>query len=244
MAKKMAVEETIVRKLASCAAVLFCLLAGLTLPEKPYLTAADADFNGLLPPPPAEGSAAQARELQVVLDMQKAVTPERLVRIEADAEISVYRLVEGIFGTHFTKDRFPVTGNFIDRVNEATGMGVASIKLKYKRLRPFQVSGEVKTPPHIAAEAQSPAYPSQHATFGAQAALLLARMVPEKEAELYARGWEYGKHRIASGVAYPSDWEGGQVGATVMVRLMMEKPQFRADFEAAKSELRKGLGLP
>jgi hypothetical protein len=28
-----------------------------------------------------------------------------------------------------------------------------------------------------------------------------------------------------------------------MVRLMMEKPQFNADFEAAKSELRKGLGL-
>ncbi len=51
-------------------------------------------------------------------------------------------------------------------------------------------------------------------------------MVPEKKAELFARGWEYGKQPIASGVVYPSDWEGGQIGATVMVKLMMQKPEF------------------
>src|SRR5439155_21627074 len=150
----MAVEETIVRKLASCAALLFCLLAASTLADKAYLTAADADVSELLPPPPPEGSAAQVRELQVVIDIEKAVTPDRLLRIEADAEISVYRLVEGILGTHFTKDRFPVTGAFIERVNQGSAVGVGSIKQRYKRLRPFQVSGEVKTPPHIAAEAQ------------------------------------------------------------------------------------------
>jgi hypothetical protein len=28
-----------------------------------------------------------------------------------------------------------------------------------------------------------------------------------------------------------------------MVTLMMQKPEFRADFDAVKSEIRKGLGL-
>jgi hypothetical protein len=28
-----------------------------------------------------------------------------------------------------------------------------------------------------------------------------------------------------------------------MVALMMQKPEFRADFEAVKNEIRKGLGL-
>lgn len=106
------------------------------------------------------------------------------------------------------------------------------------------MSAAVKTPANIAAEAQTPAYPSGHAAFGAETALLLARMVPEKEAELFARGWEYGKQRIASGVAYPSDWEAGQVSAAVMIQVFINKSEFRADFDATRSELRKGLGLP
>jgi acid phosphatase (class A) len=68
-------------------------------------------------------------------------------------------------------------------------------------------------------------------------------MVPEKRSELFARGWQYGEQRIASGVAYPSDWEAGHIGATVMVTLMLQKPEFKADFEATKAAVRKGLGL-
>ena len=45
--------------------------------------------------------------------------------------------------------------------------------------------------------------------------------------------------RTAAGVAYPSDW----TGRTLMVGLMMQKPEFRADFEAIKTEVGKGLGL-
>jgi hypothetical protein len=48
---------------------------------------------------------------------------------------------------------------------------------------------------------------------------------------------------IASGVAYPSDWETAHIGATLMVALMMQKPEFRADFQAVKTEIRKDLGL-
>ena len=101
----------------------------------------------------------------------------------------------------------------------------------------------MKPPANIAAASQSPTYPSGHGTFGAEAAFLLAMMVPEKKRELFERGWAYGEQRVASGVAYPSDWEGGHIGAAVMVTLMMQKPEFRADFDAVKSEIRKGLGL-
>jgi acid phosphatase (class A) len=68
-------------------------------------------------------------------------------------------------------------------------------------------------------------------------------MVPEKKPELFARGWAYGEQRVASGVAYPSDGEGGRIGAAVMVTLMLQKPEFKTDFDAVKIELRKGLGL-
>jgi acid phosphatase (class A) len=233
------------RKLALCSVVLLLLGAAptLALSDKPYLAETDADFANLLPPPPADGSAGDKADMQQLLAMQKTLTPERLERIQADTEQSVYRVAGEVLGPTFTKDHFPLAGAFFDKVNKDSGVGVGAIKRKYKRLRPFQASKEVQSPANIAAASQGPTYPSGHGTFGAEVALLLSMMVPEKRSELFARGWQYGEQRILSGVAYPSDWEGGHIGATVMVALMLQKPEFRADFEATKAEIRKGLGL-
>ncbi len=232
-------------KLALCTVVLLTLCAApaLALSDKPYLAETDADFVNLLPPPPADGSAGDKADMQELLAMQKTLTPERLARIQADTEQSVYRVAGEVLGPTFTKDRFPLAGAFFDKVNKDSGVGVGAIKRKYKRLRPFQASKEVQSPANIAAASQGPTYPSGHGTFGAEVALLLSMMVPEKRSELFARGWQYGEQRIMSGVAYPSDWEGGHIGATVMVTLMLQKPEFKADFEATKAEVRKGLGL-
>ena len=233
------------RKLAVGSIILLLLSAGaaLALSDKPYLMESDADFANLLPPPPADGSPGDKRDLQAVLDLQKGLTAERLAKIHADTEQTVYRVAGEVLGPSFTKERFPLAGEFFTKVNKDSAVGVRAIKQKYKRLRPFQASKEVQSPADIAAASQGPTYPSGHGTFGAEVALLLGMMVPEKRAELYARGWQYGEQRIASGVAYPSDWEGGHIGAAVMVALMLQKPEFRADFEAVKAEVRKGLGL-
>jgi acid phosphatase (class A) len=233
------------RKVALCSAVLLCwgVASAAALSDKPYLNAGDADFGSLLPPPPPDGSVRDKRDLKTVLELQKDVTPERLAAIHADTEQSVYRFAGEVFGPTFTKDRFPLTGAFFDKVRNDGAVGVRPIKQAYKRARPYQASQEVKAPADIAAASTSPTYPSGHSTFGAQAAFLLAMMVPEKKRELFERGWAYGEQRVASGVAYPSDWEGGHIGAAVMVTLMMQKPEFRSDFDAVKTELRKGLGL-
>ncbi len=233
------------RKLAVGTAVLLLLgaMPALALSDKPYLMETDADFANLLPPPPADGSARDRADMQALLDMQKTLTPERLERIQADTEQSVYRIAGEVLGPAFTKDRFPLAGEFFDKINKDSVVGVRAIKQKYKRLRPFQASKEVQSPPNIAEASKGPTYPSGHSTFAAEVALLLSMMVPEKRSELFARSWQYGEQRILSGVAYPSDWEGGHIGATVMVTLMLQKPEFKADFEATKAEVRKGLGL-
>jgi acid phosphatase (class A) len=233
------------RKLALYSVVLLMLGAApaLSVSDKPYLAETDADFANLLPPPPADGSPADKRDMQMLLDLQKTLTPERVERIQTDTEQSVYRVAGEVLGPSFTKDRFPLAGAFFDKVNKDSAVGVRAIKQKYKRLRPFQADKEVQSPANIAAASQGPTYPSGHGTFGAEVALLLSMMVPEKRSELFGRGWQYGEQRILSGVAYPSDWEAGHIGATVMVTLMLQKPEFKADFEAVKAEVRKGLGL-
>ena len=233
------------RRIALMSVLMVCLgsLPALALSEKPYLSASDADFGNLLPPPPAEGSALDKRDLQGVLDLQKTVTPARLEKIQADVEQTVYRVAGEVLGPTFTKERFPLAGEFFAKINRDSAAGVRDIKQKYKKKRAFQASTEVKTPENIARASQGPTYPSGHSTFGAQVALLLSVMVPEKTDELHVRGREYGEQRVASGVAYPSDFETAQIGATLMIALMMQKPEFRDDFQVVKTEIRKGLGL-
>jgi acid phosphatase (class A) len=215
----------------------------LALSDKPYLVESDADFANLLPAPPADGSARDQADMRSLLALQKTLTPQRLERIQADTQQSVYQVAGEVLGPGFTQEHFPLAGEFFDKVNKDSAVGVRAIKQKYKRLRPFQADKEVQSPPNIAAASQGPTYPSGHGTFGAEVAILLSMMVPEKRSELFARGWQYGEQRILSGVAYPSDWEAGHIGATVMVTLMLQKPAFKADFEATKAEVRKGLGL-
>ena len=152
------------RKLAVGSIILLLLSAGaaLALSDKPYLMESDADFANLLPPPPADGSPGDKRDLQAVLDLQKGLTAERLAKIHADTEQTVYRVAGEVLGPSFTKERFPLAGPFFDKVNKDSAVGVRAIKQKYKRLRPFQASKEVQSPADIAAASQGPTYPSGH----------------------------------------------------------------------------------
>jgi acid phosphatase (class A) len=233
------------RKLALAPILFLCLAATpvLALSAKPYITAADVDFPALLPPPPKEDSAAGKLDMQILLDLQKNMTPERMANIHRDLDQSVYTVAGPVLGPKFTKENFPMAGAFFDKIVKDAGVGVGPIKQKYKKLRPFQYSKDVHTPDDIAKAAGGPTYPSGHSTTGALVPIILSMMVPEKREALYDRGWEYGINRMTSGAAYPSDWEGGHIAAELAVNQMMKNPEFRADFDAVKAEVRKGLGL-
>ena len=233
------------RKVALLSVLALCLAtsSAFALSDKPYITAADVDFPTLLPPPPTEASAAGKRDLQMILDLQKNMTPERMAAIQRDLDQSVYTVAGPVLGPKFTKESFPLAGEFVAKVVKDAGVGVGPIKQKYKKIRPHQYSKDVQTPENIAKASQGPTYPSGHSTTGAEVAILMGMMVPEKREALYERGWEYGINRITSGAAYPSDAEGGHITASLAIHQMLKNPEFRADFEAAKAEVRKGLGL-
>jgi acid phosphatase (class A) len=72
---------------------------------------------------------------------------------------------------------------------------------------------------------------------------MLANMVPEKRAELFARSAEFSSNRIVLGVHYPTDIEAGRIAATAMAAVFMQNPAFTSEMEAARPELRRVLGL-
>lgn len=69
-------------------------------------------------------------------------------------------------------------------------------------------------------------------------------MVPEKRTELMVRAWEYGHNRIVGGIHYASDVEAGRIAGTVIAETIRTHDDYKAEFEAAKEELRSVLGLP
>jgi acid phosphatase (class A) len=74
-------------------------------------------------------------------------------------------------------------------------------------------------------------------------ATLLADMLPEKAAQLSARGRLFGDHRVLAGVHFPSDVDAGRLCAAALAQALFMDPQFQAEFQAARSELRKALGF-
>lgn len=87
-------------------------------------------------------------------------------------------------------------------------------------------------------------YPSGHATFGTLCAIFLAQMVPEKQAELFARAEEYRQSRLIVGAHFRSDIEAGRALGTAAAAIISQNFAFQRDLAAARSELRAALNLP
>jgi acid phosphatase (class A) len=68
-------------------------------------------------------------------------------------------------------------------------------------------------------------------------------MVPEKKEAIWARAAQYAESRVIIGMHYPLDLEVGRRAGTAMAAVMFADAAFRADFERAKAEVRRVLGM-
>ncbi|RUL79642.1 acid phosphatase [Dyella choica] len=225
----------------------YVLLLSMLLIGQPAL----ADGNGaspavvglpnLLPPPPAAGSAEAQRDLQAVLAVQHSRSAEDVAAAKADAEHSVFRFADAI-GLKVQASSLPNTAAFFERVAKFDKAEVKQAKAFWQRPRPSVVSAEVH--PLSKEKSGDWSYPSGHATFGYTTAVLLANMLPEKRAEIFARADLYAQHRVVMGVHFPSDIEAGKLAGTVLAEeILQDTQQWQADYNVARSELRKALGL-
>jgi acid phosphatase (class A) len=198
------------------------------------------DLGKLLAPAPDPASEMQKRDLVAVLEAQKVRTPAQIEQAVGDNALSIYRFAD-VLGPTFSADQLPRLDAFFKRVFNDSRILVLTSKDVWDRPRPYVVSALVET---VGERPKAPgSYPSGHAIFGYLSAILLANMVPEKAASLYTRGYQYGANRVIAGVHFPSDLEAGRTAATVITAGLMQNPQFQSEFEAAKAELRRTLGL-
>lgn len=223
-------------KLRSRAAALL-LLAALSLPAMvraanfTYLAPTDVDAVKLLPAPPAASSAEAKSELEVVLKVQSARTPEECARAQGEAKLKMTAF-QSVLGANFTSENFPLTDKLLKHAGADSKLLSEAAKVMFDRPRPPKVDANVQ--PLL--EESEPSYPSGHATRGMLYALILSELVPAQKAALVARGQEIGWDRIIAGVHYPSDLVAGRTLGLAVTQALLSNPKFQKDLAGAKAE--------
>jgi acid phosphatase (class A) len=207
---------------------------------KPYSDSKEINLLLLLPPPPANDSTQMKAELGEILTVQVTRTKAMEARAVADATENIWRFADVVDSPKFNAVTLPKVAAFFDRVVETEAAVVDPAKDVWKRPRPHLYSDLVKP---VVPLSKSGSYPSGHATVGTLMGIELANMLPEKRAEIMARAWEFGRNRVVGGIHYASDIEMGRISGTVIAQTISTHPDFKQEFEAARTELRSALGM-
>jgi acid phosphatase (class A) len=200
-----------------------------------FLEPADLDPTLILPPPPADNSPLAAAELAELHRIEGARTPERLAQARQDDEIEDVRSIADVLGPAFDLQRFPATAKLFADLRAEDSVAAKRAKAYFMRTRPWHADPTLN--PGNKSDAIKSAYPSGHATMGYAAATMLANLVPGNGQVILARASDYAESRLVCGAHYRRDIEAGQALGTALVIKLMEKPAFRAEVEAARTEL-------
>ena len=222
-------------------AVLFAFLFSPALAERRNFISPDqVDLMKILAPPPANDSPETKAEIQELIRIQEKRTSREEAAARADAKMTIFQIAGNVLGPGFTPDNLPITTKFFERLGRDEGFIVSRAKDTWNRPRPFSLSQDIKP---CVKRPMNGAYPSGHTTFGYLNAIVLANMVPEKKADIFARADQYGYHRMVGGVHYRSDIEAGRISGSVIAAIMMQNPYFREEFSKARNEVRRVLHL-
>jgi acid phosphatase (class A) len=192
------------------------------------LAAAQSD----LPPPPAPGTTADAADWAGVA---MAFDADRLAQANRDRALDPFLAFGAILGDAFADDTLPATRRILAAVQAAVSHAIVEAKGVFPRSRPYAVDAGLLRCGGTLFLAEQRSYPSGHAAIGEAWGIVLAALLPERGAELRARGTDYGLSRIVCGFHWPSDVAAGQaIGAAVAAGILADLTFVRLMRRAAK----------
>jgi acid phosphatase (class A) len=221
---------------------------------QPYFTPGQLDSTALIEPPPVAGSEAARADLQAVLDAQRgAHAAGTTARAVGDTVIDCQRVAEVLTPAAVSAGEGAAAVAFATRAAKQAAGATGPPKTYWGRARPYvdnpavERLGDVAPDSPLAigggSERAHTSYPSGHTAFGTACAIVLAQMVPEQRAALFARARLYGESRLIVGAHFPTDVDAGRRVGTAAAGVMMQNAQFQADLRAATAQLRAALGL-
>jgi acid phosphatase (class A) len=207
-----------------------------------YLPPGAAPDSTLLnPPPPAPGSAAEARDVAAAEAAIALQGTPRWALATQDALLSPTTATATFScaaGLKIDGATTPKLNALLLRAASDLGRSTGRTKQKYMRPRPFTLNGKpMCTPEQDAVLRHDGSYPSGHSALGYGWGLILAEAIPDRTAQLVARGRAFGDSRRICNVHWLSDVEEGRIVAAAVVARLNAEPAFQADLAAARAEV-------
>jgi len=195
----------------------------------------------LLPAPPAKGSATQARDNAMARIARGLKGSPRWSQATLDADLKfpgAANTYSCAVGVDINPTSTPRLYTLLTRTLIDAGLATYPTKIKYQRPRPFMIAGgDICTPAADAGLRKDGSYPSGHSSVGWAWALILAEAAPDRQDAILARGRAFMQSRVICNVHWLSDTEAGALVGTAVVARLNDDPVFRADLEAARSEI-------
>ena len=182
---------------------------------------------------PAPESPESKADIDTLLKLQSARTPEQIARCASEVDLKLEAFAP-IFGPWFDAKNLPITAALLKKATNDAKFAFNAAKDSYARPRPPLIDNRIQ--PCIELP-KSAAYPSGHTTIGVSWSLILAELAPDLRKELLARGNEIGKDREIAGVHYPTDVKAGRKLGHELVKRFLKNPEFQSDLAKAKLEL-------
>jgi acid phosphatase (class A) len=209
---------------------------------KGYLPAGAVDVKAAVPAPPAVDSAVDKADVEHVRNVNAHANAARWQKALLD-DASVYDRFSEQLGFTPDRRRMPRFVRLLNRVSEDAFAAAGEAKKVYPRSRPFQrfqmtrLCGQAQVPKPEASPSGGTSYPSGHAVVSWAVALVMMEAVPSGAQSIVLRAADYGESRVVCGLHFPSDIDAGHLLATAVVDKLFALPEFRRDFQCAKSEL-------
>lgn len=195
----------------------------------------------IVPPPPAPGSAALARDEEAAKAAVAQHGSPRWELATKDAELKFPKAAETFscaLGVEISEQTTPRLYVLLRRTLVDNGLSTYPTKTLYQRARPFtQNSAPICTPAEEAELRKDGSYPSGHTAIGWGWALILAQAAPDRAEAVLARGRAFGQSRVVCNVHWLSDTDEGRMMGSATVAKLQSNADFQADLAAAAAEI-------
>jgi len=210
--------------------------------NRAYLSSeATPDGLRILPPPPRPNGPVARADRQVFAATRRLAGSPRWRLAASDVDSGPFAHFACALGVSLSPDMAPALARLLDRAGTA---GVVDpVKAFYHTPRPYIGMGtgpagricQARTA-HLAGNGD---YPSGHAAGGWMEALILAELAPDRASAILARGRAFGESRMVCGAHSRSAVEAGWLAGAAATAALHGSAAFRADLEAARSEMVK-----
>lgn len=202
--------------------------------------AAMPDSLALVPPPPAEGTAAKMADQQAYADALTA-SAERQALAARDADLDwpdVLSSFEPIAGMSLSDGSKPHAEMLLRRAMTDAALSTYRAKTHYQRVRPFVENESAScTPAEEELLRGDGSYPSGHTAIGWMLGLVLTELLPDRQDALLRRGYDFGQSRVICRVHWYSDTVAGRNVASATYARLQADPVFKAQAELARQEI-------